>query len=339
MSTLLGLRETLSGIVHDEDDAQVRAVLGNAAGDLDGLAAFVEAAVHAGTGQQVLGCVYQYVSVGVTLELALDGGSRCVVKATRPRPDEWAALALQDWLAKQGFPAPRVLAGPKRFGDASVHVMESLPRGDTVAYGEPVRDLMARELARLVTLAGMIDPWPELAVRVHRDARLWATPHSAIFDFAGTAQTATPIDAIARAAKDRLHPGDGPRVIAHCDWSLQNIAVEGDELVGVFDWDNVSITSELSAVVGAAAFHQQDWRVGPGGAEHFYPDPDWTLGFVDSYAAARGRPWAKDEREALGPELVYRLAYQARCEHALEPGAVGPAVRRLLRFATHFGLG
>ena len=295
--------------------------------------------MHAGTGQAVLGCVYEYVSVGLTLELALDEGARCVVKATQPRQDEWAGLWLQDWLAQQGFPAPRVLAGPKRFGGASVHVMESLPRGEAVTYDASVRELMARELARLVSLAGTIDPWPELAVRAERDERLWATPHSAIFDIQGTVESAWAIDTIAIAAKDRLHEGDGPRVIAHCDWSLQNVAFAGGELVAVFDWDNVSITSEVSAVAGAAAFHQQDWRLGPQGAAHFYPPPAWTLAFVEDYAAARGRAWTDTERALLGPELVYRLGYQARCEHALDPKTVGPAQKRFVQFAEHFGLG
>lgn len=164
--------------------------------------------------------------------------------------------------------------------------------------------------------------------------RLWPTPHSVIFDLEGSAASAGEIDAIAERARRALPAMTQPSVIAHCDWSLQNLAFEGGEIVAVFDWDSVGRLSEAEAVAGAAASHQQDWRGGPDAFAHdFYPGPSTALAFADAYARARARPWSASERRVLDATLVARLAYQARCEHALDPSIRGPALERLLRFA------
>jgi hypothetical protein len=128
-------------------------------------------------------------------------------------------------------------------------------------------------------------------------------------------------------------------VVAHADWSLQNLAIRKGRLVAVFDWDSVARVPETLAVAGAAAFHQQDWRRGPDACAHdFYPDPPTTLRFVHAYERARGQPFTADQWRALQAALVSRLAYQARCEHAFDPTTEGPAARRLSSFATAFGI-
>lgn len=332
------LEAVVESLVDGEDRPQVRTIVGEC--EASTIAARWRALVREHLGVEVTGCTYGYVSVGITLELRLHDDRRCVLKACRDGGEELdEALRVQAHLARAGFPAPAVLMSPRSCAGAQVVLIEALDRGEAVRYGPGVRDTMAREYARLLELAAGVTPRPVVPDRGPRLDRLWPTPHSAIFDFEATRSTAGPIDALARAAQQRLRAIEAEPVVAHCDWSLQNVAFRGGRLVGVFDWDSVFAVPEVVAVAGAAAFHQQDWRVGPEAAAHdFYPGPEAALAFADEYARARGRVWTGEERALLQAALVYALGYQARCQHALAPDEIWPARRRLVRFAEAFGL-
>lgn len=332
------LEDVVAALLAGDDAAQVRTIVGERrAGSI---AEQLRALVRRSLAAEVTDCSYDHVSVGITLELRLDDGRRCVLKACRDgSEDPREALRVQAHLAAQGFPAPAVLAPPQPCVGAQVYLVEAIDRGESVRYDAQIRDMMAREYARLVTLAQGIDPRPALVDRTPQGDRLWPTPHSVLFDFEATRDGATPIDALASAAQARLQQRRQAPVIAHCDWSLQNVSIREGRLVGVFDWDSVYLVPELFAVAGAAVFHAHDWRIGPDEAAHdFYPGPEPALAFAEVYARARGLRWDDDDRATLHAALVYCLGYQARCEHALEPDEVGPAQRRLMRFAEAFGL-
>lgn len=75
-------------------------------------------------------------------------------------------------------------------------------------------------------------------------------------------------------------------------------------------WDSLSIDYESVAIGGAAASHtaaipRRRWR----------PRLDDLQSFVDDYQAER--PVGDELRRASLAYAVYRLAYTARCEHAI----------------------
>jgi hypothetical protein len=182
--------------------------------------------------------------------------------------------------------------------------------------------------ARLLALAPDEPDLPD--GRPPADA-LWPEPHSVIFDFEGTRDTAGEIDAIGAAARERVLAIDSPDVVAHTDWARQNVAFRSGRIVTVFDWDSVRRLPEVLAVAGAAAFHSHDWRLGDDDPdfERYWLSVDETLAFVRVVEAERGVRYDPDELHAC---LRYRLAYQARCAHAYRPDQEGPAVRRLRSF-------
>ena len=331
------LGDVLSALTRE--DEQVRRVFEG--GSADAIEQAIRMLVRRATGAEVDCCRFDFVSVGMTLELELRDGRVVVFKALPydPSGKRAAATATQAALGDLGFPAPRVLAPLTRCLEADAYLMEACDRGEQVRYDERVRDSMARTLARLVDLAATIDPPPLVPERGYVTERLWPTPHSAIFDIEGTEATAGSIDAIAARARERLVDATGRMVVAHGDWSLQNMAFRGNEIVCVFDWDSVALMPEPLAAASAAAFHQQDWFRTPDAYPHdFYSGPEVAMAFVDAYADARGCVWSRSERRIIEAALVYRLGYQARCEHALDPNQEGPAGARLRRFAEAFDL-
>ena len=332
------LDHAVVSLVTGDDADQVQAVFGTrSSGDV---AQALGEHVRAELGTVIVDVRYTHVSVGVALELALADGQTVVLKALsrRTHARTCAAVEVQRRVAAAGFPAPRPIGPVQARLAASVYLMTACDRGETITYDEGIGELMATEYARLVRLtrdAGDVDV-PD--GRLPRD-RLWPTPHAVLFDIDGTVGTAGPIDAIATAARATLsHHDDEPLVVVHGDWALQNVALRARRLVGVFDWDSITAIPETLAVAGAAAFHQQDWRRGPDGCDHdFYPGPAETLRFAERYEQARGEPFTPAQWQALRAALVTRLAYQARCEHALDPATEGPATKRLFVFAEAFG--
>lgn len=115
---------------------------------LDDLDAFV----HATLGVPLADITFCELSVGAVVGLRLADGRRVLVKAWSPVTSAMmlgAIHTVQEALAAQGFPAPRVLTMPQPFmaGHAAVH--EWLDRGVEADANQPaVRRAMAAALAR-----------------------------------------------------------------------------------------------------------------------------------------------------------------------------------------------
>ncbi|MEM6989331.1 MAG: phosphotransferase, partial [Myxococcota bacterium] len=266
------MQRAVAVILDGEDAEQARNVFGGGAASAIGasVAAWVDAHVDA----EVVQCTDPHVSIGVVLGLSLANGSRRVLKATRPRLALSAALNVQGRLARSGYPAPAIVAGPEQCAAADVVLMTALDSGERVVCDASVRATMAEEFARLVALANEEAPAAALVPAARDTSRVWPTPHSVIFDFDATMEGAEWIDAIAVRTHAVLDADRRPGVVAHGDWSLQNVAFRGQRLVAVFDWDSLTVVPEPIAVARAAAFHCQDWSRGPrGDGASFYPGP------------------------------------------------------------------
>lgn len=308
----------------EDDEEQVTSIFGEIT------SAELATALTEAVGQAILGCTYEYLSSGATVELALADGGRCVLKAARGgahAAEVRAAVAIQQAVAEAGFPAPPVLRRPVRIGEGEAWVMGALDRGEPVRYTPALRTEMAHTFARLVALAETLALSPEgLKDASPPVGRLWPTPHATYFDFSVEAPT---IDGIARQARERLDVANETEVVAHTDFCRQNCAFREGRIVATFDWDSTCRVPEVIAVAGAAAFHQQDWRLAGDDpdVDAYWQGIDETIAFVDDYSSVRSPSWTDEQLQAA---LLLALAYQARC-------GFGEPERRLVRFAQGFG--
>ncbi len=148
-----------------------------------------------------------------------------------------------------------------------------------------------------------------------RPDALYPQPHSPIFDFAATAAGAEWIDDFARRAlaHDTLH---APPVLGHGDWRVEHLRFDSGRIVVSFDWDSLAMRREVE-LVGIAAFgFTADWS-----REGQRRTPRWhdIEAFVADYEQIRDEPLTSAERAAVFSNVVYTLAYGARCGHALAP--------------------
>jgi hypothetical protein len=276
------------------------------------LAAFAEL-LHA----EPVETVFYEVSVGVVAGLVLADGRRVVVKAHRPNVALaylTASTQVQLALADAGFPAPRPLAPPRPFGTGHATVEELLDRGERRDAHDPtVRHAMARALARLIELAPAVDGLDAGMLEGH--AGTWPEPHSRLFDFDATREGTEWIDAFGERARSAPV---GEIVVGHGDWSAKHFRFAGEEITAVYDWDSLIRADEPRIVGQAAATHPATWYL-PGA---ILATPDEARDFVTAYEDARGRTFTAAERARLAAAATYNVAYGARCESCLDPGAV-----------------
>jgi hypothetical protein len=83
----------------------------------------------------------------------------------------------------------------------------------------------------------------------------------------------------------------------------------------VYDWDSLTLESELVLVGAAAATFTATWYLPVRPA----PTVDEARGFVGEYESARGVAFTAQERDQINGAATYALAYSARCEHAIDP--------------------
>ena len=275
-------------------------------------------------GQIVSTCTFVYLSVGATCVVQLADRREIVIKANGPQYDLTALTAscqIQNFLAEQGFPCPRVLRLPEQFGTASLMVQSFCDPGDRVNPVDPnINTTMACYLAKLMRhtkaspqlslLHSELPVWMEL-----HQPQLWHKPHNVLFNFEKTAAGAEWIDEIAHQSKQILREATGPLLIGHSDWSLQNMSFYQGKLTSVYDWDSLRLGLEPCFVGGAARCFRHDWRYGPPKTAITIEE---MLMFVEAYEQERGQPFTPNEHRVLGAAIVYTAAYEMRCVHAIK---------------------
>ncbi len=283
----------------------------------------VDRCCEAHLGERPADGLFYRSSAGCVVGVRLASGRPVVLKAYQ---DRWtrrfleAVQAVQVHLATVGFPCARPLGGPVLLQAQRPNLVTAetwLEDPGMAAYRTPEsRRASAAGLARQVALCrdlrglGGLDQHP-----LRRPGTgLYPEPHSPLFDFGRSAESARWIDDFAaRAAALRDRPDDHVWVPAHTDWSARNVRLQGGDVVAVYDWDSVARVRESTAVGQAAA----TWSVTsePGGSE--FPSAVVVAAFIDDYENAAGYTLSEAQVRGAGAAAVWTLAYTARCEHAL----------------------
>ena len=244
-----------------------------------------------------------HLSEVVAAELA--DGSRVVIKARPCDPRIAGCTAVQEHLARAGFPCPKPLAGPVQAGGLTV-TAEALVSGGSQLPADGGAGPFAALLARLISSAPSPADVPSLAPSPpwtgwdHPGPGLWPDRDDRGRDLNSTPGPAW-VDAAARGVRERLRALAAPLRIGHGDWESQNIRWTAGRPLAVHDWDSV-IAQPEAAIVGLAS---AVWAAqgGPGEAATIAQ----TAEFVDAYTHARGDWSAQDDAAAWRAGLWVRL--------------------------------
>jgi hypothetical protein len=283
--------------------------------DPDAVASVVSAFCHQHLGSLV--DAYEFFSggVGTVHGVRLVDGRRVAIKVHGADVELDFLTAVQRTqavIADSGIAAPRPLLAPTPIADGVAMVEELLDTGVAVpAHDADQRARMAADLSRLITLA---------------------TPHRAAFGdhkgwFTGAEETLFPaphdrrfnleipggelIDELAGRARATLRAWQGPLIVGHADWRVENLRYHAGALSAIYDWDALVVRPEAALVGESGAIFTTDWsrtdrcRI---------PAAEETSAFVADYETARGRPFTAGERELAHAALVYQTAYLARCQ-------------------------
>jgi hypothetical protein len=263
-----------------------------------------------------------HLSEVVGVQLA--SGRQVVIKVRPYDSRLTGCLAVQDHLARKGFPCPAPLTGVTRLGGLAVTAETAMP-GDGRLSPESGAAPLAALLARLIDSAPDPSRTPTLAPSPpwtgwdHPGARLWPDADDEGRDL-NTVSGPAWIDEAARRVRNRLTASRASVRIGHGDWESQNIAWASGAPLAVHDWDSVIAQPETSIVGLAAAV----WPAmgGPGEAASVAQTQD----FIASYQSTTSRPWGQSEvQDAWAAGLWVRL-FNAR-KDAADGG--GPQLDRL----------
>ena len=277
-------------------------------------------------GSAIARSLFYRTSIAAVHGVELEDGRRVVIKA-RPPPETNPDLtsgrralesvtALMRFLADSGFPCPRPLLASAPLGRGLATVEEMIEGGDCGdGLDPPCRRLIADGLARALALLRRAPGDHRHLARRPLGKALYPKPHGRLFDFEATAAGAAWIDDFARRARaaDTL---EADPVLGHGDWRVEHLRFSEERIVAAFDWDSLALRREVETVAVAAHGFPLDWS---GRGIHRQPTGDDIRAFIADYEAARGGPFAKAERASLFANIVYAMAYGARCTHALAP--------------------
>ena len=288
-------------------------------------------------GQSVARVRYTSFSVGAGFGLVLADGQSVFLKVWPPATS-LASLesvhVVQNALATQGFPAPRVLVTPRAFMAGNGVVMEWCERGTQLdAHAAPARRALATSLARLITLATPFADLPGLPRHDYPTNGAFGPAHNVLFDFHATRRGAEWIDEIAAESARVAQRGPNTMVVGHRDWSVKNVRfqrhADGDPVVSaVYDWDSLALARETDIVGMAAASFTVTWDLD---VVPRSPTRHEMAAFVADYEHAAGRRFSDREWECIGAAATYLLAYTARCEHSVGSPEDAPSARATLR--------
>ena len=139
--------------------------------------------------------------------------------------------------------------------------------------------------------------WPHAAV--------WRQPHDVLFDFAATAAAGGCVDEVAGEAKRVGDSRPDHIVVSHTDWSVKHFRFEGGKIRVIYDWDSLRLEKETVIVGTAAATFPATWYLEVSSRA---PTPQEMRSFVQEYEAARGKSFARREREAVAAAATYVIA-------------------------------
>jgi Phosphotransferase enzyme family len=282
------------------------------------IARCISSSVRELVGVPVRGGTFYGASAGCVFGLELTDGRSLVCKVYQAHwemPFLQATQRVQRAVRLRGFACPAPIAGPVRLGHGLVTLESFLPDS---GLSRPDGTFLGRSstgLAQLIAAAAGVDHdgLDRHPFRID-PGQIYPTPHSPIFDLAGTSGGAQWIDDIARSAWRQRESHDLPQVIAHMDWSARNVRFDQFGISAVYDWDSLSLAPEAVAAGQSAA----TWRSTGEAEDRHAPGADEIDRFLHSFGAARGTPLSASEWSAARGAAVWVMAYAARCEHALE---------------------
>ena len=194
----------------------------------------------------------------------------------------------------------------RALGRGVATVEEYLPPGERRFADNPeVRRLIAVGLAEhMARLAHRTNP--ELPIRDKLSPNLFPQPHSKLFN-PSEADTVW-VREIATRARELAVNTPSPLRIGHCDWRVEHVGFDGDELVSSYDWDSLRVAPEIQIVGTNARGHTADWTQSE---YRRVPPPESVVGFIDDYSAARETPLTEEEKRGARAWAVYGIAYGA----------------------------
>ncbi len=277
-------------------------------------------------GSAVKGYLFYAVSVGSTHGIMLEDERAVVIKA-RPPSRENPSLNLDrdkletvcrvmQWLNDHDFPCPKPVLGPTPLGKGLATVEEYLSHGE---HGDGFRSDCRKTIAS--TFSELIELLRGYNIDVRnlqppvKDESLYPQPHGKIFNFETTSGGAGWIDEFARRARKGISWKEG-KVLGHGDWRVEHLRFQDGKIVATYDWDSLNFCSETELVGRTAHGFTADWSVP--GARHVPTGKD-IRAFIADYEDVRERLFSKMERRAVFASCVYWIAYNARCQHSLEP--------------------
>lgn len=314
-------RRILRSILGTDDEEEIERALGRFTAE------------HFGAG--LAAETFRELSIGAVFGLRLTDGRAVVLKAHPVRKSaEYleAAHRVQRRLHENGFPAPRPILGPEPFGLGLATVYALVEGGEIADAHEPaMRREMARTLAELIRIGSGAGDCGLLAQRKWPPSSegVWPPSHYPTYDFDATTAGAGWIDELGEQGRTIASRVAGEEVVGHGDWRAGNMRFRAGRVHVVFDWDSLVLDHETAVVGGAAGGFPMAWPL----PTPPVPSPAEVAGFIADYEAARGMPFAPEERRAIGGVVVYQMGYSARCEHAVDPddrNAVG-SFREALR--------
>lgn len=274
-------------------------------------------------GQQPAEALFFFCSIGVVFGLEMPGGQHIVIKVHKPeRPLAFLTQMgnVQRYLVTQGYPCPRPVAGPRPLGEGLATIDELVDEGTFRDAHEPaIRKAIATALHELIQLLRHIEQAevdPTLFdLRLPSDV-LWPKPHNAIFDFEATREGAEWIDELAWKVKRIIEADEQAPVLAHGDFSANQMRFVGDHLRMVYDWDSLTLRSELVSVGTTASTFTYSEQPGIANIETTHAD---AAAFIADYEAARQQPFIPVEQRIIQAATLSGQLYTARCLHALHP--------------------
>jgi hypothetical protein len=263
-----------------------------------------------------------HLSEVVAAELA--DGRRVAIKVRPSDPRIAGCTAVQEHLARAGFPCPEPLTAPVEADGLTVTAETLVAAGSQLPAEGPAAPFAAL-LARLISAApGPADvpslaPSPPWTGWDHPGSRLWPDRDDQGRDLNSVSGPVW-VDDAARRVRERLNASAAPVCVGHGDWESQNIRWSDGRPLAVHDWDSV-IAQPEKAIVGLAA---AVWPAAgaPGEAATVAQSAE----FIASYQQAAGRQWTdRKVRDAWAAGLWVRL-FNAK-KDAADGG--GPQLDRL----------